>query len=94
MKANVARRKRDYNGNPIGIANAKPVTDTREYELEFEDGTSEFYTANMIAENMYSQIDSEGEPFKLISEIIDHRTDARALTMEHLQTEVASLNQE
>ena len=35
----------------------------------------------MIAENMYAQIDNEGKAFALMSEIIDHETDARAMKL-------------
>lgn len=54
LKAQVVARKRDANGNPIGRANSNPILDTREYVVEFEDGIQEVYSANLIAENMYS----------------------------------------
>jgi hypothetical protein len=38
---------------------------TRTYEIEFSDGCSDEYTANMIAENMYDQCDEEGNQFNL-----------------------------
>ncbi|KAI2501495.1 Reverse transcriptase (RNA-dependent DNA polymerase) [Fragilaria crotonensis] len=79
LKAQVVARKRDANGNPIGKANSNPILDTREYVVEFEDGTKEVYMANMIAENMYAQVDSEGRAFALMSEIVDHESDARAM---------------
>jgi hypothetical protein len=40
-----------------GRANANPMLDTRTYEIEFPDGRSDEYTANVIAENMYAQCD-------------------------------------
>ena len=54
LRAQVVSRKRDSNGNPIGRANANPILDTRIYEVKFEDGAREFYSENLIAENMYS----------------------------------------
>ena len=39
--------------------------------------------ANNIAENLWSQCDSEGRQFQVINEIIDHRTNERALTKEN-----------
>jgi hypothetical protein len=47
-------------GTVRGRANANPMLDTRTYEIEFPDGRSDEYTANVIAENMYAQCDAEG----------------------------------
>jgi hypothetical protein len=53
--------------------------DTREYECILDDGSIERYTANIIAENLYSQCDDEGQSFLILSEIIDHKKDASAI---------------
>ena len=53
--------------------------DTREYELEYDDGTHDRYFANVIAENLYSQVDSEGHQFLVLDEISDHRSDGTAI---------------
>jgi hypothetical protein len=37
--------------------------DTREYVMELPDGTMAKYVANIIAENMYSQCDSEEQEY-------------------------------
>jgi hypothetical protein len=37
-KGRVTSRKRDKDGNPIGLANAKPVLNTREYTFTFNNG--------------------------------------------------------
>ena len=79
LKAQAISRKRDIDGNPVGCANINPILDTREYVVEFDDGVQDVYSANMIAENMYSQIDSEGSAHALMSEIIDHHSDGRAM---------------
>ena len=34
--------------------------------------------ANLIAENMYSQVDEEGQLYTLMSEIIDHKSNGQA----------------
>jgi len=47
-------------GNPIGVRNNNPILDTREYEVEMPDGSTAAYAANVIAENLFSQVDSEG----------------------------------
>jgi hypothetical protein len=79
LKAQVVARKRDANGNPVGRANNNPILDTREYEVEFDDGIRDTYGANLIAECMYSQLDAEGNRHALISEIIDHKANNRAM---------------
>ena len=38
------------------------------------------FTANTIAESMYSQIDGDGHTFLLMSEITDHKTDGTAVS--------------
>jgi len=75
----VKRRKRDSDGNLIGTSNANPLLDTAIYEVEFDSGETEAYTANLIAENLYSQTDDEGYTFYSLSEIIDHRKDSTAI---------------
>jgi hypothetical protein len=62
-------------GEPVGRAHANPFFDMREYEVEFTDGTIEQYAANVIAENMYAQVDDEGNMFQLLDEIMDHKKD-------------------
>jgi hypothetical protein len=75
----VLRRKRDLDGTVRGRANANPMLDTRNYEIEFPDGRSNEYTANVIVENMYAQCDIAGIQFNLMEGIIDHRTDGHAV---------------
>ena len=36
-------------------------------------------TVNTIAENIYSQIDSEGRQFVIMSKIVDHKKDLSAI---------------
>jgi hypothetical protein len=78
-KARVVARKRDADGNPVGRAHSNPLLDTREYEVEFVDGATDVFTANTIAECMYSQVDDEGHSQMLLSEIIDHKSDGSAV---------------
>jgi hypothetical protein len=75
----VLRRKHDMDGTVRGRVNANPILDTRTYEIEFPDGRSDEYTANVIAENKYAQCEIEGRQYNLIEGIIDHRTDGHAV---------------
>jgi hypothetical protein len=53
--------------------------DTREYEIEFADGTHDKYQANAIAENIFAQVGSEGNQFLLFKEVKDHKKDHSAV---------------
>jgi hypothetical protein len=50
-RATVRRRVCDDGGLPIGKRNPNPILDSRLYEVEFPDGTTSAYTANMIVDN-------------------------------------------
>jgi hypothetical protein len=84
LLAKVIGRKRDNDGNPVGMAHPNPIIDTRVYEVIFHDGHVEEYAANVIAENMYVQVDAEGNQFALLQEIIGHRKDNTALNVEDM----------
>ena len=51
---------RGHDGEPIGVAHNNRLFDTREYDVEFTDGSIEKYAANIIAENMFAQVNYEG----------------------------------
>jgi hypothetical protein len=74
----VIKRAKGEDGNPIGLRNFNPLLDTREYEVLMLDCATASYTANVIAENLYSQVDSEGRQFLMLDEISDHRKDKTA----------------
>jgi hypothetical protein len=79
VPAKVTARKRDANRNPIGIANKNPILNTCIFEVQFPDGHTESYAANIIVENMYAQVDHEGNQFPLLDEIIDHHSNEKAV---------------
>ena len=56
-KGVVKRRAQDEYGNLKGMSNSNPLFDLSEYFVEFEDGSSDRYTANIIAESIFSQFD-------------------------------------
>jgi hypothetical protein len=75
----VVRRKRELDGTVRGKADSNSMLNSRTYEIEFPDGRSDEYTANMIAENMYAQCDIEGRQYNIMEGIIDHTTDGNAV---------------
>ena len=70
---------KDANGLPIVTANENPVLDTRVYEVEYVDRHKASLTANYIAQNMFAQVDDDGNIHVLFDNIIDHRHTVLAL---------------
>jgi hypothetical protein len=79
-------------GEPVGHAHANPFFNTREYEVEFTDGTIEQYAANMIANIMYTQVDNEGNMIQLLDEIMDHKKDDTVIDIANGTVNLASGN--
>jgi hypothetical protein len=75
----IVKRKRDHDGNPIGQHDANPKLDTRIYEVEFPDGEVLEYAANVIAENLYSQVDEKGHHQVVFDDIVDHKGTDKAM---------------
>ncbi len=73
MKGRVTSRKRDKDGNPVGLANANPILNTREYKFTFNNDDETVPNANLIAEAMYAQCDPDGNQYVLLDSIIGHR---------------------
>jgi hypothetical protein len=82
LSGKVSSRKRYGDGNLIGMANANPIIDIRMFVVEFPDGLEDKYSANIIAENLLSMCDSEGNQFLLLKHITDHRKEDNALSEE------------
>jgi hypothetical protein len=77
--AQVKRRKR---GKLIGHSHKNSILDPGLYEVEFEDGQVGTYAANVIAENVFEQVDDEGFTYTLFDEIVDHKRGADAVKPE------------
>ena len=77
--AKVTKRLRDANGIPIGTSSDNPILDTRLYEVEYMDGHKASLTANSIAQNMFAQVDEEGNRHVILDSIIDYRTNGNEL---------------
>ena len=72
-RATVKRRVLDIDGKPIGSKHNNPLLDSRVFEVEYDDGSIEALSANVIAENILAQVDDEGHNQLMLDEIIDHR---------------------
>ena len=75
----VKKRAVDRDGKPIGIANKNPLLDSRVYEVEYNDGSMEAITANIIAENILSQVDDNRNKQMMMEEIMDHCKTSEAM---------------
>lgn len=73
----VVKRLSDRDGLPIGTAHDNPILNSRMYEVEFQDGYKTSLAANIMAENLFAQIDDEGNQQVLFNEIIDYRTNGK-----------------
>ena len=78
----VISRKRDADGKVVGKGNSNPILDTRIYQVEFPDGAVAEYSANIIAENILSQVDSDGYTHNFLSETLGHRSNSEAVMVE------------
>ena len=56
-----------------------PILNSRVYDAMFPDSSVQQYGANIIAENLYSQVDEEGGEYMLMDEILDHASDDTAV---------------
>ena len=77
--ARVTKLLKDANGLPIGLANENPILDTRMYKMEYLDKDRMSLAANNIAENLFAQIDDDGNRQVLMDEIIGHRSNKHAV---------------
>ena len=55
------------------------ILDTRVYDILFPDGTMSQYAANLLAENIWSQVDSEGNRYQIMDHVADHKKDNTAI---------------
>ena len=80
--AKVTKRLRDADGILIGTANENPILDSHMYEVEYQDGTTASLAANYIAENLFAQVDQEGNIHVLLDELIDYRVNGREVKLQ------------
>ncbi|KAL7557773.1 hypothetical protein ACA910_020290 [Epithemia clementina (nom. ined.)] len=79
VQAKIVRRSKDRDGRPVGKRNSNPIIDTRYYDVEFSDGSTDSFTTNLIAENLYSQCDPEGHSYNTLKDIVGHPSTDKAV---------------
>ena len=90
MHAIVKRRKINDEGKAVRTMNNNPLIDTRAYEVEFDDGITEFLTANIIAENLLAQVDYKEHCQLLLYKIINHTWDVNSIEREYAFTKTTN----
>ena len=71
----VKHRALGPDGKVSGKYNHNPTNNSIIYEVEFDDGIVKEYAANVIAENMLSQVDSDRVTIQLLESIVDYKRD-------------------
>ena len=56
----VTERLKNKDSRSIGKANDNSILNTRMYKVEFVNGHQQAMTANIIAQNMFAQVDADG----------------------------------
>ena len=70
----VRKRVRCYDPSE-GEGDYNSMHDNYFYEVEYPDGTTEQLADNIIAENMMSQVESEGRHYQVLTEVTDCKKD-------------------
>ena len=68
-------------GDSIGVFNENPLLNTIIYDVQFPNGDIREYAANVIAQNMFSQVDEQGRSHVLLDSILDYSMGDDAVPM-------------
>ena len=74
------RKRVRYDDTSTGKGGYNSMHDKSLYEVEYPDGTTEQLSANIIAENVMSQVESEGHHYQVLTEVTDHKKDDSAIS--------------
>jgi hypothetical protein len=79
--AKVVRHGVDDEGHLVGTFSNNPLLNTLLYDCELDDGTTQAYSANTIASNIFMELDADGYSSSLLYEIVDHKSSGEAMKM-------------
>ena len=80
IQGRVIQRAKNPDRTKKGTSHKNPLFDTQAYLVDFKDDSVAEYNANIITENICSQIDEEGCSFSILKEISNHHHDNTAIT--------------
>ena len=83
VNGKVIQRTIGPDGQVTGTYDNNPFLNSIIYDVEFSDGQVKEYAANIIAENMLTQVDSDGMSTTLMEAIVDHRRDDKKALQHH-----------
>ncbi len=66
-QGSVKKRALDSTGKPLGKPHDEAKYDSRQYKIKYESGFTETLTANLVAENLLTQIDKDGHHHLMLS---------------------------
>ena len=77
--AKVMGQKRNSNGLYIGQPHRNPILDSRVFTVSFPDGDEMDIAYNTLTEHLFSQVDEEGNQYRLFKAIVGHRKTKRTV---------------
>ena len=83
VNGKVIQRTIGPDGQVTGTYDNNPFLNSIIYDVEFPVGQVKEYAANIIAENMLTQVDSDGMSTTLMEAIVDHRWDDKKELQHH-----------
>ena len=83
VNAKVIQRTIGPDGKVTRTYDHNPFLNSIIYDVEFPDGQVKEYAANIIAENMLTQVDSDGMSTTLMEAIVDHQRDDEKALQHH-----------
>ena len=86
----VVSRFTDTNGEIKGSNDPNPFLNNLNYDVELPDGEIKEYLANVIAENMYPQVDDDSHATQILYAIVDYRKDRNAVNKADMRVSTKS----
>ena len=83
VNGKVIQRTIGPDGQVTGTYDSNPFLNSIIYDVEFPDGQVKEYAVNIIAENMLTQVDSDGMSTTLMEAIVDHQRDDEKALQHH-----------
>ena len=71
------------------MANENPILDSHMYEVEYQDLMKASLVANYIAENLFAEVDQEGNRHVLLDKLIDFRVDGHEVKLQEHSSQQA-----
>ena len=79
LHATIIGGTKDSEGNEKGRYHSNPILNTQVYDVMFPDGAVKQYSANIIAENMWAQVDHEGHQYRMLEAVTGHCKNGNAV---------------